>query len=425
MSKSRRSPRTESGPRLPEVQQVELSEKHIHLRLWLTIAFAVVGVGLLVFAVRGFFSAQDGWKEIDVTTSGGLNCASEFRFRYELGAGELSANQEYRQISQLYTTATETLYREFHLDEGFEDVHNLYYLNRHPNEVVSVSDLLYDAFSQVQAHHSRALYLAPVYSLYRELFRCEDGEEAKKLDPMMNPELVEFVQELSALANDPEAVELELLGENQVRLRVSEAYLQYAQENAITNYIDFFWMTNAFGADYIAQTMIDAGFTNGVITSYDGYTRCLDQRGTDYSYQLYDRDGNTVYTAGSLRYTGPTSFVFFKNYERGTLDVLHYYELEGGQFRTAYLDPADGRSKCALPQLLGYSSQVGCAELMLSLAPVYLADQFQPETLDALHSRGVETVYPQGSHCLVYTEAGAQIEDLYDRNGVTYTAKQK
>ena len=422
MSRNRKS---KKGPRLQDVQELELSEKHIHLRLWLTIAFAVVGIALLVYAVRGFFSAQDGWQTIDVTTNGGANCASEYIFHYELGADSLPAAQEYRQIAKLYTTATETIYREFHISQGFEGVNNLYYLNRHPNETVEVSELLYDAFLQMKAHENRSVYLAPVYSLYRDLFFSADAEEAKAADPMTAPELTQFVRELSTFIQDPESVELELLGENRVCLHVSEAYQKYIEENGFDAYLDFFWMTNAFGVDYIAKTMADAGFTNGVITSYDGFTRNLDARGTDYQFSLYDRDGNTVYTAGALDYQGPMSFVFFKDYARSSLDALHAIALGDGVYRTAYLDPADGKNKTAVPQLLGYSREDGCAEVMLSLMPVYVADGLREESLSALSARGIETIYTGSGRCLLYSQTDAQFSGLYDRDGVRYVTKKQ
>lgn len=70
---------------------------------------------------------------------------------------------------------------------------------------------------------------------------------------------------------------VELLGGNQVKLSVSDDYLAFAEKNFISDFIDFSWMKNAFITDYVADVMIDNGYTLGSLTSYDGFTRNLDQ----------------------------------------------------------------------------------------------------------------------------------------------------
>ena len=60
-------------------------------------------------------------------------------------------------------------------------------------------------------------------------------------------------------------------------MSVSDDYLAFAEKNFISDFIDFSWMKNAFITDYVADVMIDNGYTLGSLTSYDGFTRNLDQ----------------------------------------------------------------------------------------------------------------------------------------------------
>lgn len=91
-------------------------------------------------------------------------------------------------------------------------------------------------------------------------------------------------------------------------------------------------MKNAFITDYVADVMIDNGYTLGSLTSYDGFTRNLDQtsaitklnagpdtsgtaeENADYSFNLYDRQGNIIYPAGVMHYDGAESIVSLHNY---------------------------------------------------------------------------------------------------------------
>ena len=86
---------------------------------------------------------------------------------------------------------------------------------------------------------------------------------------------------------------------------------------------------------------------------------------------------------------------------------------------------ADGKNKTAAPQLLGYSREDGCAEVMLSLMPVYVADGLRKESLSALSARGIETIYTGSGRCLLYSQTDAQFSGLYDRDGVRYVTKKQ
>ena len=52
---------------------------------------------------------------------------------------------------------------------------------------------------------------------------------------------------------------VELLGENRVKLTVSESYLAFIREYEIDTLADFSWMRNAFAADYIARVLQEDG----------------------------------------------------------------------------------------------------------------------------------------------------------------------
>ena len=76
---------------------------------------------------------------------------------------------------------------------------------------------------------------------------------------------------VAAFTQNPDDISLELPGENQVCLHVSDAYQAYAAEMGYTAYLDFFWMKNAFLIDYLADTIRGEGYQLGIISSKDGF----------------------------------------------------------------------------------------------------------------------------------------------------------
>ena len=54
----------------------------------------------------------------------------------------------------------------FNIDESFDDVTNLYDINLHPNEVMTVAPVLYDALKKVSDANCREIYLETLPFLF-------------------------------------------------------------------------------------------------------------------------------------------------------------------------------------------------------------------------------------------------------------------
>ncbi len=411
--------RTDRHPK--PVKRIELLENHSKGRLILTIFLILIGAGALGYSLIGYLTADAGWTTIEADSSE-PNCSDELIFQYDIGAGELSATAEKKAVSALYTETTKKAYQLFHTSMSFDGVTNLYEINRHPNEEIVVEDVLYQAFSLLEKHGNRAIYLAPVYVQYQNLFGCKDDVETVDFDPYQNEEMAAYFAEISAFAQDEHAVRVELLGENRIKLFVSEAYLSYASEAGFSDFIDFYWMANAFIVDYIADTMRANGFVRGSVSSYDGFVRNLDDlSGSEYAFNIFNRVGNTVHQAGVMRYDHAMSIVFLRDYPANSLDWQHYYEFQNGVVRTAYIDVADGFCKSAVHNLVTYASDQSCAEILMQVSPVYISDGLEKERLSLLAQRGIYAVYGE-EYTIYYNEPDLKLTDLYDQDGVRYEA---
>lgn len=418
-----RTAKKREPPRLKPVKEIFLSGKHVKARAAAVVVLILMGAGLIAYSLAGMLGSEAGWETIDATSEYGLHNGDSFTFRYLLGSGEQSATAEGKALTALYTQALVECFQQLNSDMTFDGVTNICSINQNPNQALEVGDLLYQVLETMAEAEGRYLYLGPVYSYYATLFSSQEDWEAALVDPLLNEDAAQQAAEFLACANDPSAVSLELLGDNQVRLNVSQDYLQLCQDYGVDSYIDLFWLENAFVVDYLAQTLNQAGYTRGMIASYDGFARSLDSREESYSYYLYDRVGSTIYQAAALACGGGTSLVTFQDYPLDSRDSQRFYEYADGVIRTPYIDPADGLCKSSLRNLTGCSQQLSCAQLALILAPVYLSDSFSLEGLSPLTDGQLGLVYGQEDGVL-YT-AGASLDVvLLEIDGMTYSLQE-
>lgn len=407
----RRSSTDRKQPPVKPVTKIELSEKHVQWRLIAVIALIAVGCVAFIMGIINYLNKDSGWTQIEATSSSEVNCSEDFVFQYNLGVSGISATAENKAVVTLYTDACVKAFEIFNSDMSFDGVTNIYEINQHPNEILTVDDVLYEAFEKIQESGRRELYLGPVYEMYDNLFYCNDDSETVSFDPYENEEAASAYSDMAAYASDASQIGLELLGNNQIRLNVSEDYLIYARENYIEKYIDFYWMKNAFIIDYIAQVMIDQGYTFGNISSFDGFVRNLDESGSvTYAFNLYNRDDETVSPEAVLNYSTPLSIVYLRNYRMSSLDDRFYYEYDNGDIRTSYLSVADGQCKSSVNNMVCYSLGDGCADLLLQVIPIYISDSFDSESVLSLAQQEIYTIYFDNGE-LICNDAKALITD--------------
>ncbi len=379
------------GQRSPKpVEKIEVTEDKKKLRLALMLLFGALGIGLLTYAFVSWLGAEEGWQIIETNTSYGVTCGSDFTFQYYLGGSGVSATAQKKQLVKLYSQASAKAHQLFHETETFDGVANVAYINSHPGEVIEVEDALYQAFETILADGRRNLYLGPVYDQYRNFCSAQTG--AEEFDPTVNEEMNDYFLEIASFANDPEQIDLELLGEGKVRLTLSPECQKYTKVNEITNWIDFYWTKNAFIIDYLAETVTMEGYTLGRISSVDGFARMLSENDTN-RIALYDRTGNVVKQVGTITAEGAVSVVLLHDYPLGTGDAFLYGEREDGSLVSPYIDTADGQSRCSTDTMLFTSTGLDCGEMVNRVIPVFLAPEIETDALMRLADEGIRYAY--------------------------------
>jgi len=405
---------------LRPVKRIEVSEKNLTLRFVLFIVFLIIAVVAIAYGLISLLTTEPGWAEIEVDSSE-LNCGEDFIFTYYLGGGDRSAGDEKKLIRSLYSTAAVKTYRLFDTYEEYDGMNNICHINRNPNKVIEVDSILYKAFETLESYNSRYLYLGALNSEYSTIFfRYNDAASTMDYDPYNNEETAEYFAKLAEFASSEEDIKLELLGNNQVRLNVSEEYIAYAAENEISWFIDFYRAKNAFIIDYFAEIMIASGFRAGCISSYDGYVRNLDNSGTDYSLNIFDRQDHVIYTAATMKYDTARSMVTIRNYPLGDKDSYYFYTSVEGEIISPYVDISDGLYRSSEDTLTVYSEGKGCAELFLQVQPIYVCDKLDTDDLVALAKDGIYSVWSD-ENVIFHTEESLNLSEFYSDKSLSYT----
>lgn len=386
----------DNRPHIKPVRKIQLSGENTTLRIIAAVLFLIIGVGALAYAFLQLFTPESGWQAIQAGDSGGPTCGDDFTLLYELGAGDQPLAAESRALTRAYTQACRAAFQLFHTVQSFEGVTNLCDVNARPNEAVTVDPALYAAFGAVEAAGDRTVYLGPVCARYGGVFTCQDDSQLADFDPWSSREVAEEYAAIAAYAADPAHVGVELLGENQVRLRVSEEYLACARQEGIERFLDFGWMKNAFVTDYLADTLIQAGFTRGILSSFDGFARCLDGREGSYTLNLYGWEEGRPIVAGTTRYRGPMSVASLRAFPVTEGDWRRFRLPRDGRLRTPYLDVSDGRSRTAADSLVCYSPTHSCAQLAMKAAPAFIADSLRQDPLRELPREGARYIWCEG-----------------------------
>lgn len=413
MSKNGRDRR----PYLPPVTRIELSEDNIKLRWILLAVLVVIAAVSFGYGVRQMLTVQPGWNAVEATCDA-PNYSSEFTFMYDFSESGGNAAAVNKQLTGIYSTALEDAFRIFSKDADVEAFHNLQDLNGRINEEMVIHPNLYDALEVLTRYNNRCIFLAPVYVEYNRVFNSESEGEALVYDPQQNPEVMEFIRQAVSYTSDENHIRLELLGENTARLAVSEEYRAFAQEMGIEEFLDFGWMRNAFVADYLASQLAQQGFTKGYLASFDGFTCNLGAN--DLSFNLYDRQDNHIYVPGKLIYSGSRSMVFLRDYPLSEMDRWNYRVYQDGRIVSALINPLDGTNKNSVANLVSYSRETGCAEVLMEMLCVYMADTFEESAVMNMAQKGIYTIWCEGN-TVCYNDADLQLETVRNEDGVIYT----
>ena len=375
MAKERKP--ADNSPLMPPVKRITLNEGNNGAKKVIIIVLIIIALSAFSYAVSQFLKGEDGWQTVTVNSQG-FDVSSEVTLEYNY-TGLSAAGR--KKLTLVYSEASENAYAFFNESQHVEGKTGLYDISASVGKEVEVDEALYKALETVEKYKSRALYLAPIYAVYSDLFFCQDDSEARQFDPLQNSETAEYISKVLTFVSDEKSINLELLGNNTVKLNVSDEYLDFAKENKIDYFLDFYWLKNAFIVDYIADTVTSEGFKNGYVSSIDGFSRRMDDSDEQFSLNLTNRNKNAVVISNTVEYKYPLSAVVFSSYPVSNAESFtdKYYLWSDGRITTPFIDVKDGMCKSSVPELICISEKLGCGEIALSAMDYFISDTFDED----------------------------------------------
>lgn len=406
-------------PYLPPVTKIELSEKNIRMRWVLLAALLVIAGFAFALGIRELVNVQPGWNQVEASCQT-PNYSTEFTLMYDFSEAGGNAAAVNKGLTATYSEAMENAFKIFSKDAEVEEFHNLQDLSANANQDLVIQENLYQALEKINQHGNRNIFLAPVYVEYNRVFNSESDAEALAYDPYVNPDVMEYIEQTVSFVKDENHIRLELTEGNTARLVVSQEYLAFAEEMGIEEFLDLGWMRNAFVADYVASCLESQGYTKGYLASFDGFTRCLDVQNLEQN--LYDRQGSHIYAPGKITYSGKRTMVFLRDYPLTDQDRWNYRVYGDGRIVSAVIAADTGKNGSCLTNLVSYSDQLDCGEILLEMLPVFMAETFDEEALKNLQSKGIFSIwYREGT--VRYNDGSMHLSLVTNEDGVLYSAE--
>ena len=143
-----------------------------------------------------------------------------------------------------------------------------------------------------------------------------------------------------------------------MRLEVSPEYAELAGELGLDCYLGFGWLQSAFILDYMAEELSSRGYTQGIISSRDGYTRSLGGDVGPVQRSLYQCDGQRAVETGRQEMDTPVNAA-----------AINGFPLDGdeGQAYVNQLALLGGRAAELTETVLEYSGTQSCVDLALKV----------------------------------------------------------
>lgn len=414
-----------SGDRRPvgarPVKRIELSEGESKKRIILTAIFILIAVISFSVFLFSILVTEPGWKTIECENPNEIS--GDFVFNYYIGGAEASPDEDQRELSILYGRMTSYAAHLFDAHTEASGMNNLATINLHPGEEIEVDELLYHSLKT--AHEAgRQIYLGAILDDYRTQMLIYDTTfGGVEMDPSENSEMAEYYRTMAQFACSSEHISLEFSEPDKVKLVLSDEYLSFAEDKEITVFVDFFRLKNAFIIDYMADELIDKGYTLGNITSFDGYVRNLDDGDNTFYYNIFDRADNNIYRAATLEYKGRTAVVTMRNYPMGENDSYFYSTNSKGGEVTPYVDVSDGMYKSSTDNIVAYSHSLRCADIALALWDIYVSDSLDDGALMDAADSGIMCVWGE-SDTLLYNHGDVSLVDIYSDGEISYSAKK-
>lgn len=334
------------------MKNLEVSDKHIGLKVVLFIVFLVIAVSAFSYGVTLIGKKESGYQSISVSSSSQgsevATFAKEISFSHYFEGTSNSIKKEVRTLQKVYTSILYDVCRQLDAENTYEGAVSLGALNSNLGVAVSVSPELYavlkDAYSRTLEKKNFNMFAGALYAEWKSILILDDASE---FDPLNNEYMTYRIGEIAKEVSDLSNFTLEFLDDSTctVLFDVSEHYLAFSSEFELSSVVlDLNLMANAYKLSLLAQELEALGYKNGYLVSNDGLVVTLSET-FEQSFVLYGIENenplsSNIVERGAVAVSGAASKVYMSAFAFGS----YYNATVNGHLRNLFFDTTTGES---------------------------------------------------------------------------------
>ncbi|MCR5324019.1 MAG: hypothetical protein K6E85_12195 [Lachnospiraceae bacterium] len=324
--------------------------KKLIIRILLFVVAFITAVTAFTKGVLSLSKNKEGYQVIDASPDEeAILYANDFTFTYHFTGKSSQIKELRRAITVVYSSALSRAYKLLDAKNTYDGFNNLATINASKGSEVNVGEELYrilkDSCLKTSERKGYNMFAGPLYEYVDSILILEDPEE---FDPLNNGDTTKRIDELVALASKEEYYELRFIDdtEHTVSFAVSQQFTEDSVRLEAEEYpvIDLNILHDAYILEIVCQTLKDAGYTDGYITSKSGITYVLsEQKGLEYC--IYGLGNATPSILKTWQGLGSTVISSFKAFGFGN-EAMYYSIKKDGQtiYRNPYIDAVTGKS---------------------------------------------------------------------------------
>lgn len=276
--------------------------------------------------------------------------ASDFSFYYYIDNEKGSPTATKTALTNLYTDKLSFYYALLNEEEEYPSYKGIGAINAHPNESVYINEYVYnilqEAYTRSSVENNFSIFANPLYAFWYRQFSLTKEEQIAN-DPINSEITRNFQANLASFTNSRSHIDLVFLGNNQVKLNVSNDYLNFYKDNELTApFISLGQLKNTYILNYVSEYILSQDYQKGFIITVEGDAVIFPQATVnEYSfYSIVDKKGTYV---ASIKPGVPSYACCHRRFQLNTSEYPSYYVFEKDgttYYRSLYIDISSGLS---------------------------------------------------------------------------------
>lgn len=325
--------------------RIQVSEKHVGLRVVFFVVAILVAVGAFSYGISALGAKQSGYQLIEAGADADAPFYNkEITFSYYLEGSSGAIKKASKELVGVYTPILAAAYKQLDSSVEYAGAVSIGALNNHLGEELGVSaelyDVLKDAYARTLEGRGFNMFAGALYAEWKSVLILDDPVG---FDPLTNEDMAARFADIAAQVSNLDNFSLEFLDDEKhiVRFSVSDDYAAFCKEMEIeAGALDLNLLTNAYRLEMIASSLESLGFVDGYLLSQDGLAVTLSgcrQQG----YVLYGMEDGAVVDRGAFEVEGSSRKAFMSAFPLGPYSGS-YYSVVDGRLRHLFFDVSTG-----------------------------------------------------------------------------------